>query len=107
VAEARLSRPNRVGERETVDRRVRVSDQSTASQLTRVPPDACGGQRAPHVGSEPLRLLLTVREAAHALAVSERSLWTLTRKGLVPCVRLGRSVRYSLDDLRAFIEAQR
>jgi excisionase family DNA binding protein len=52
-------------------------------------------------------LLLTPRQAAAALAVSERTLWGLTKAGKVPCVRLGRAVRYSPDDLRAFVLAQR
>lgn len=53
-------------------------------------------------------LLLTAREAARALAVSERTLWQLTSDGQLPAARLGkRSVRYSLSDLREFIERQK
>jgi excisionase family DNA binding protein len=48
-------------------------------------------------------LLLTPREAATALAISERTLWTLTKSGALPAVRLGRSVRYSVDALREHI----
>ena len=51
-----------------------------------------------------VQLLLTAREAAKALAISERTLWTLTNHGDVPVVRLGRSVRYDPDDLRAFVK---
>ncbi len=39
------------------------------------------------------RLLLTAREAALALAISERSLWSLTNQGVIRCVRIGRAVR--------------
>ena len=46
--------------------------------------------------------LLTVRDAAIALAISERKLWTLTKSGEMPVVRLGRSVRYRPEDLREF-----
>ena len=46
-------------------------------------------------------LLLTSREAAKALSISERTLWTLTKAGLVQVVRIGRAVRYSLADLEA------
>ncbi len=53
------------------------------------------------------RLLLTVREAAQALAISERSLWGLTHRGAIPCVRLGRAVRYDLADLQSFIVKQK
>jgi excisionase family DNA binding protein len=54
------------------------------------------------------RLLLTVREAAQALSVSERTLWALTApRGPIRSVRLGRSVRYSADSLRDWIASQR
>jgi excisionase family DNA binding protein len=53
------------------------------------------------------RLLLTVRQAAKALAVSERTLWALTApRGPIRSVRFGRSVRYSVDSLRDWIESQ-
>ena len=53
-------------------------------------------------------LLLTPPEAAKALAISERTLWGLTTpRGPIPCVRINRSVRYSGDDLRDFIDAQK
>ncbi len=52
-------------------------------------------------------LLLTARQAAQALAISERSLWQLTHDGLMPVVRVGRSVRYDPRDLREFIENQK
>ena len=81
--------------------------ESEASLPAHVRPDTLIRLCVPQAGPGPLRLLLTVREAAQALSVSERSLWTLTRQGAIRCVRLGRSVRYSLEDLRAFIEAHR
>jgi len=56
--------------------------------------------------SSPPSLLIKPGEAAKLLSISTRTLWTLTREGVVPCVRLGKSVRYSLDTLRAVI-AQR
>jgi excisionase family DNA binding protein len=52
-------------------------------------------------------LLLTAREAARSLAISERKLWELTKRKLIPCVRIGRAVRYSPLDLQAWIEAQK
>jgi excisionase family DNA binding protein len=52
-------------------------------------------------------LLLKPREAAQALSISARTLWTLTRRGEVPCVRIGRAVRYAPADLRAWIDAQK
>lgn len=51
-------------------------------------------------------LLLTAREAAKALAVSERTLFNLTKAGRLPAVRIGTSVRYRPADLQSFIDAQ-
>lgn len=48
--------------------------------------------------------LLPTREAARALSVSERTLFTLTQRGDIPAVRIGRSVRYDPADLHRFIE---
>jgi excisionase family DNA binding protein len=53
------------------------------------------------------RLLLKAREAAQALAISERLLWKLTDQGDIPCVRIGRSVRYDVQDLEAWIESKK
>jgi excisionase family DNA binding protein len=47
--------------------------------------------------------LLTARDAAKALAVCEKTLWTLTNQGELPVVRIGRSVRYDPRDLSAWI----
>jgi excisionase family DNA binding protein len=52
-------------------------------------------------------LLMRPRDAARALAISERKLWDLTMRNLIPCVRIGRAVRYSPLDLQAWIEAQK
>jgi excisionase family DNA binding protein len=49
-------------------------------------------------------LLLTAKDAAKTLAVSEKTLYTLTRENRVKIVRIGlRCVRYDLRDLEAFI----
>jgi excisionase family DNA binding protein len=58
-------------------------------------------------GGAPKALLLTPRDAARALAISERTLWGLTKQGLIPCIRIGRAVRYALADLEAWIESHR
>jgi len=50
-------------------------------------------------------LLLTPREAAKALAISPRKLWAMTASGEIPHVRIGRCVRYPVDDLREWIDA--
>ncbi len=49
-------------------------------------------------------MLLTARQAAKVLSISERTLWGLTKSGDIPAVRFGgRNVRYSPDDLKAWI----
>lgn len=57
--------------------------------------------------ASPVRLLLTPPEAAKALSVSTRTLWSLTNSGEIGHVKIGRLVRYSLDDLQAFIETRK
>lgn len=55
---------------------------------------------------QPERLLLPRREAAQVLSLSERTLWTFTKAGEIPSIRIGRSVRYSLADLRAWVASK-
>jgi excisionase family DNA binding protein len=50
-----------------------------------------------------LLALYRLEEAAKVLSISPRTLWELTRRGAVECVRCGRSVRYSRAALEAFI----
>ncbi|MFI4915654.1 MAG: helix-turn-helix domain-containing protein [Phycisphaerales bacterium JB060] len=50
-------------------------------------------------------LLLTPEETADVLRWSQRSLWAATRRGDIPHRKLGRLVRYSLEDLRAWVAA--
>lgn len=58
---------------------------------------------------QPEKLLISPREAAKLLSISERKLWTMTHAESpgVPYVRCGRLVRYAPADLQAWIEAQR
>jgi excisionase family DNA binding protein len=57
------------------------------------PPTACADS-----------LALRPRDAARALGVSERTLWTLTKQGQVPHLRLGKAVRYPVHLLRQWME---
>jgi excisionase family DNA binding protein len=52
-----------------------------------------------------VQLLLTLPEAAKALSISQRKLWELTDRGIIAVVRIGRSVRYDVRDLAAFVDA--
>lgn len=49
-------------------------------------------------------LLLNARDAAAAMSISERLLWTKTNCGEIPCVRIGRRVLYDPRDLQGWIE---
>jgi len=52
-------------------------------------------------------LLLTPTEAIRVLKISPRKLWSMTASGEIRHVRLGRCVRYDVDDLRADIEGMK
>ncbi|MCC6907051.1 MAG: helix-turn-helix domain-containing protein [Phycisphaerales bacterium] len=52
-------------------------------------------------------ILTTSLRAAESLSISIRTLANLTAAGELPCVRIGRAVRYDVADLRAFIEARK
>lgn len=54
-----------------------------------------------------INLLLPSHEAANALSICEKTLWSMTEpRGPIPCVRIGRRVLYSVDSLRQWIAAQ-
>ena len=52
----------------------------------------------------PERLLVSTREAARMLALSDRTLWTLRQRGTLRAVIIGGAVRYDLSDLRDFVD---
>jgi excisionase family DNA binding protein len=56
---------------------------------------------------QPTAMLLTALHAAKALAISPRTLWELTHRGEIPCIKIGRAVRYDPEDLRAWINARK
>jgi len=43
--------------------------------------------------------MLDIQEAAKVLAISERTLYSLTKSGEIPALKLQRAVRYRLSDL--------
>lgn len=53
------------------------------------------------------QLLINARDAAKALAISERKLWELTNGKAIPCVRIGRRVLYDPCDLQSWIGRQK
>ncbi len=52
-------------------------------------------------------LLIGSREAAQMLSICQRTLWKLTNRENLPCVRIGRRVLYAPDDLKAWIDRQK
>ncbi len=54
-------------------------------------------------------LLLRPTEASRLLAVSPRKLWSMTFEETpsLPCIRCGRLVRYSIEDLQRWVDLQR
>ena len=51
-------------------------------------------------------LALGPRQAAKALGISPRLLWTLTNQKLIPHLRLGRRVIYPVAQLESWLEKQ-
>ena len=51
--------------------------------------------------------LLDTKEAAEFLHVSVRHLWTISETGLIPRIKMGRCVRYKMDDLVRYIDGLR
>lgn len=47
--------------------------------------------------------LLTPRETAKRLAISERHLFHLTHSGQLPCVRVGKCVRYNVETIQQWV----
>lgn len=56
--------------------------------------------------NEAAPLLLSPREAAKALSICEKTLWTITQKGEIPVIKIGRLVRYPLEGLKTWIESK-
>ena len=68
------------------------------------PTNASGDQNDSLATIEPL--LLTAKQAAKALNISERTLWALSASGEIPKLKIGKSVRYSVADLKKWIAEQ-
>ena len=51
--------------------------------------------------------LLTPQEAAERLKVTDRTVYTWTKRGLLPAFKIGLVVRYTVADLERFIEANK
>ncbi len=61
----------------------------------------------PHAGTTPVpALALRPKEAARALGIGERKLWSLTNAGELPHARIGRAVVYPVRELEDWLAAQ-
>ncbi len=56
---------------------------------------------------EQIRLLLNLPEAARALGISPRAFHDLAKSGQIKRILIGRSVRFDVRDLIAFIDARK
>jgi excisionase family DNA binding protein len=63
------------------------------------------GLPVPAAGPTGLPQLVNDREAAKVLDISTRTLWDLKEAEVIPYVHVGRQVRYNLNTLRRWIEA--
>jgi len=52
-------------------------------------------------------LLLTADQAARVLGLTAHWIYEAARRGELPCVRIGRKVRFVRDDLDAYVAAKR
>jgi predicted DNA-binding transcriptional regulator AlpA len=53
--------------------------------------------------SDPPRLALRPKDATKALGIGPRLLWSMTNRGEIPHLRLGRAVVYPVDELRRWL----
>lgn len=54
---------------------------------------------------ENLPMLISATKAAELLGISARHLWTLTKSGDIPCIRVGRRVMYSPTLLQEWVNS--
>lgn len=58
----------------------------------------------PDRGAVPMKLLLTISEATHVLAISRSKLYELLNSGHLQSVHIGRSRRIRMTDLEEFVK---
>ncbi len=58
-------------------------------------------------GEEPAWRLLNRKQVAEILEVSERTVYGLTASGELNAISIGRSIRYPMDNVEAFINRKR
>ena len=79
----------------------------TATPTTSTPPDAHPATSGTAKGTPAVPLLgLRPREAAAAIGISERLLWSMTNRGEIPHLHIGRAIIYPVDLLREWMREQ-
>lgn len=58
------------------------------------------------IGTDSESLLVNAATAAKMLGISPRTLWSLTASYAIPHIRIGRCVRYPVDQLQQWVEEQ-
>ena len=51
--------------------------------------------------------LMSAKQAAESLGISQRKLWSLTNARAIASIKIGRAIRYSVDDLQSFVQSAR
>jgi excisionase family DNA binding protein len=104
VATARPERPTRIadltGRQQATPCSLRP-EQAVAAQVD-TEHGGMNTQTNPIDGSNPL---VTDQEACEYLRIRQRQLYTWRMQGVIPFIRIGRSIRYRLRDLDAAIDA--
>ncbi|MCP3913992.1 MAG: helix-turn-helix domain-containing protein [bacterium] len=54
-----------------------------------------------------MKKLLKPDAVADLLGISPRKLWTITNQGDLPCIRIGRCLRYDEQDVAEWIERKK
>ncbi len=53
---------------------------------------------------QPITQLVSRKEVAAILGISERTVWSMTNAGEIPCVRIRKRVLYRLSHIQQYIE---
>jgi len=85
---------------------VRSQLEAALGQLLPQMPDIPPAVASPTPAGKPAEALMTVREAAALLAVSDKTLYRMVSLGQVPHARLGGSLRFRREELEAWIRQQ-
>lgn len=81
-------------------------DRREAVSMSDVSPGGIDIFRPKRPDEAPPRLALRPKDATKALGIGPRLLWSMTNRGEIPHVRMGRAVVYPVDELRRWLSEQ-